>query len=217
VLVTPGDYTTLHPSRWPEVNTTRSNAQALKDLTGNHTITVNNLTYDSAGEYSFNGDTSYVVPTDPFTIWDKPFTISQWVYFNDDSRGILVGDFSTTSAINTAFEKHTSRRLRLYWNGAPDIFTGNNVVATGAWQYVTVVRDKANSEVRFYTNGVLVYTYSGALSDKTATVPHRIGADGRTGTTVVNGKIDVTQIYETALSQEQIIQNFNALRGRYGV
>ena len=48
-------------------------------------------------------------------------------------------------------------------------------------------------------------------------MPHRIGADGRTGTTVVLGNLPATQIYNRALSAEEIRQNFNALKGRYGI
>jgi hypothetical protein len=208
-----------HDTVWPStfINGTRSNTEAILDLTKNNTITVNNLAYNANGTFEFNGNTSYIVPTTPFSIWNKSFTISQWCYFLDDSRGILVGDFSTANAINTAFEKHTSRRLRLYWDASPDIFTGNNVLDINAWQYLTVVRDKSNSQVRFYTNGNLVHTYNGTLSDKIATVPHRIGADGRTGTTVVNGNISSTQIYDSALTPQEIQQNFEATRSRYGI
>jgi hypothetical protein len=201
----------------PYVNGTRTNTQAILDLTSKHTITTNELTYNSDNTFSFNGNTSYVVPNIPFTIWNNSFTINQWCYFLDDSRGILVGDFSTVGAINTAFEKHTDRRMRLYWNAAPDIFTSNNVIDLNTWQYVTCVRDKATSRVLFYVNGDLKYTYNGALSDKVATVPHRMGADGRTGTTVVFGSIPITQIYNRALSESEVKQNFEALRGRYGI
>lgn len=204
-----------HPDSYPGSGTAWSD---LSD-SGNNGTLVDGVVFSSAnrGTFVFNGSSGYLVPENPFAIWNKSFTISQWVYFVDDTRGILVGDFLTNNAINTAFEKHTSRRLRLYWDASPDIFTGNNAIDLNVWQYVTVVRDKNTSQVRFYNNDSLVHTYNGALSDKTATVPHRIGADGRTGTTVVDGEIASTQIYEKSLTQEEIAQNFNALRGRYGI
>jgi hypothetical protein len=33
----------------------------------------------------------------------------------------------------------------------------------------------------------------------------------------LNGKISVAQIYNRALSADEVSQNFNALRGRYGI
>jgi hypothetical protein len=201
----------------PWVSGTRSNTQAVLDLVGGNTVTANSLTYNTNGTFSFDGNTSYLVPATPFNIWNTSFTISQWCFFLDDSRGILVGDFSTANAINTTFEKHTDRRLRLYWDANPDIYTGNNAIALNAWQHLTCIRNKTTSQVLFYVNGVLMFTHNGSLSDKIATVPHRIGADGRTGTTVTNGNIATTQIYNRALTADEVLQNFNATRSRYGV
>jgi hypothetical protein len=196
---------------------TRSNTQAVLDLTGRNTVTATSLTYNADRTFSFDGNTNFITTTTPLPIWNKSFTISQWVYFLDDSRAILVGDFGTVNAININFEKLGSRTLRLYWNATPDISTPANVVALLTWQYVTVVRNKTDSTVKFYVNDSLVHTYNGALVDLTATAPHRIGSDVRTGTTVMFGSIASTQIYNQALTQLEIQQNFNATKGRFGL
>jgi hypothetical protein len=61
IFVTQGDYTGLHPKYWPENNVTRSNTQALVDLTGQNTITASSLTYASNGTFSFTySNPSYI-------------------------------------------------------------------------------------------------------------------------------------------------------------
>ena len=52
VLLTPGTYTGLHPKYWPTFNTTKSNTQAIADLTGNNTVTANSLTYARSEEHT---------------------------------------------------------------------------------------------------------------------------------------------------------------------
>jgi hypothetical protein len=41
--------------------------------------------------------------------------------------------------------------------------------------------------------------------------------DGSPVGNVFDGNIAITRIYEKALSQDEVSQNFNALRGRFGV
>jgi hypothetical protein len=163
--------------------------------------------------YDFNGDTSYIELSSPLTIFNTPFTVSMWCYFDDDSRGILLGDFERSSAVNINFEKHTSRRLRLYWKASPDIFTGNDVVNLNEWQHIVFVRDKSNTEVRIYVQGNLVYTHSGALSDETTSSLHLLGRDNRTGTTAFDGRMQDVRIYNRALSVEEVKILFEITRG----
>lgn len=160
-----------------------------------------------AGSFEFDGNESGVEISNPLSIFNKSFTISMWCYFNDDSRGILLGDFQKPNAINVSFEKHTDRRLRLYWDASPDIFTLNDVVELNKWHHIVLVVDRVSfvtDQTRFYVDTVNVHSHDAELSLKAAVGLHSIGRDNRTGTTVLNGLIDDVKIYSTALTAEDI-------------
>ena len=157
----------------------------------------------------FNGSDSYVGLSEPLSIFSTSFTVGMWAYFNDDSRGILIGDYNISEGINVNFEKSAEKRLRLYWNGSPNIYTPENVFELNEWQYLTFVRNKDTEEVEFYVNGDLVHTYDETLSDKTATIPHRIGRDSRSGSTALNGFLDEINIWNQPLSQIEIQNAMN--------
>jgi len=164
--------------------------------------------------YSFDGVDDYIQIEKPITgIWDFPFTFSVWAKATSGSgRGLILGDFSMANSINVNIEWNTTA-LRLYWNGSPDI-NASLSLAYDTWTFLTIVRDKDSSQVRFYKNGVLGYTYSGALVDKTPTTGlHRIGSDARTGEPVFNGLIQNMRLYNRNLSAEEIKILYDLERG----
>lgn len=75
------------------------------------------------------------------------------------------------------------------------------------WNNITIVR----SSGAFYRNGIFFGTFSSStLSDK----PLRLG--GVNGA-YFNGRIGPVRIYNKALNANQILQNYNATKGRYGI
>ena len=72
----------------------------------------------------------------------------------------------------------------------------------------------------------LVTTYSSAASGNitydTNNTKLAIAADFNTGydsgaVVFVNGKMPIVRIYNTALSATQVLQNYNAIKGRFGL
>ena len=83
-----------------------------------------------------------------------------------------------------------------------------------------VVGTYDNNQIKLYVNGIQVnaLTISGNITS--TSVPMCLGtnpATGGGGIRYLTGKIYTAQIYNRALSQTEITQNFNALRGRYGI
>lgn len=62
----------------PFINGTRSNTQAIIDLTGNNTVTANSLTYASDGTFSFNGSNTSASILNP-TISTAVYSVMQWI------------------------------------------------------------------------------------------------------------------------------------------
>ena len=158
---------------------------------------------------AFNGSNSGVKLNNGYPpVFNGSLTFSCWVYFNDDSRGILFGSFNTDHNVN--FEKHTDFRLRIYWNNNErDLYTATGVVSAGSWYFVTFIRDVSAGSFRICVNGQEVETYSGTGSNITPAGPFYVGRDSRTGTTVLNGKMDDVRIYGRALSDTEVLALYN--------
>ena len=88
------------------------------------------------------------------------------------------------------------------------------------WYNFTFVANSADNSLKIYVNGIIEpsstdTTYNGTLKvNLGATLS--IGADP-TRSRYFGGNVATTQIYNRALTAQEITQNFNALRGRYGI
>lgn len=154
-------------------------------------------------------------------IFNGSVSMESWFFWNDDTRSIIFGNYNQgAGGHDVNFEKLTSGSLRFYWNrGERDVSTAANVVTTsGEWQHIVMVRDVSNNNFRFYVNGSLIQTTSNAGSNITSTgSTFRIGADTRDGTTVTNGGCSTVRLYSIALTDAQVLKNYNATKGRFGL
>jgi hypothetical protein len=107
----------------------------------------------------------------------------------------------------------TSGGIPQFWiNGA--LIVSGNQLSLNTWYYMTWVTDGAFA--RIYTNGVLVN--SGAFTAAIATSTQPMYTFRRSDSaTYMAGRLSSLAVYNRALSATEILQNFNALRGRYGV
>lgn len=88
------------------------------------------------------------------------------------------------------------------------------ILTQGIWYQAIVVRNGI-TDTKLYSNGTLQATYAGNIP--TATQPLIRLARWTDGTNYANVSISVSKIYDVALTADQVLQNFNALRGRYGI
>ena len=95
----------------------------------------------------------------------------------------------------------------------PHINYSNTVVNTGAWFYAAATYN--GSTVNIYINGVLDATYARTGSQTPGNL--RIGSNDNGAGEFYNGDLPIVRMYSTALSQSQIIQNFNAQKSRFGL
>jgi hypothetical protein len=203
----------------PFINGTRSATQGLLDLTGNRTIDLSNVSFDSNAQMTFDGtDDKAVVANFPH-IWNGSVSLETVVSWNDDSRSIIFGNFNT-GANDINFEKLTARSLRFYWNrGERDISTPSNVVTTaGYYHHVVFIRDKVSGLFRFFVDGQSVHTASNVGTDIISTgSTFRIGGDTRDGTTIHNGNIPVLKLYNRALSADEVRNNYRHYKTRFDI
>lgn len=104
-------------------------------------------------------------------------------------------------------------------NGTTGWTATNDFVYTfvnNQWYYFCFTYKTGDSS--FYVNGESIkniLTTTGNIVDNTN--PIGFGARGTNSNLAINANISVSQIYNRALTATEIKQNFNALRGRYGI
>ena len=200
----------------PYTDSSRSNTQALLDITNRNTITVNNLAYASNNTFSFNG-TSSDIRTPLFTNDRTNVTMSGWFFVNlgtvgtflsngDDPGGYCIG-------IGQYFSTADNQIVALFgyirW-----ILTGVNYQYTG-WHMVTMTLDGSGTP-SIYINGVLVGTYAGTIAN-TPSAGTGFAVGSQWGVRYANTQSGNVSFYNRALSATEVQQNFQALRGRYGI
>ncbi|MEO7164746.1 MAG: LamG domain-containing protein, partial [Bdellovibrionia bacterium] len=95
---------------------------------------------------------------------------------------------------------------------------GTTALNDGTWRYVAMTVNKSTNTITFYVNGTAdgSLTHASVAVDHTTTAPVYIGAD-RTAGNFLNGSIPIVQIYNRALSSQEIKQNCIAQQSRFGV
>jgi hypothetical protein len=185
---------------------------------GNDGILINGSTFDSGnlGSIVFDGVNDYV---DTGLQFDKQdFVYSAWVKFSSTGGTFrdIIDSFESTSA--------EWARLCLV-NGSFAFLTDNNSVrvdavgssaSTGVWYYMAGVRNGAS--MILYVNGSVNATatqsQTGIISGLSS---ERIGSQAISTSELFHGNISGVQIYNRALTADEVLQNFNATKGRFGL
>jgi hypothetical protein len=189
-------------------------------LTGGPTYSSSNggsIVFDGTDDYVNVSNSSSLQLTDSMTIscWFMPSNYAS-------ARQGLVGR-NGLNEYTITLEQGGSASFYFASVGQPgDYFNGASFRPFGqennVFQQLTIVRDYNTNIVYFYKNGVQVSTGSQSLSGTakpTATSnPMTIGY-GNGG--YYNGRVASIKLYNRALTASEIQQNFNALRGRFGI
>ena len=182
--------------------------------TGNNGTLTNGPTYSSAngGSIVFDGTNDYVSASNTSLVHrTSNWSYSCWVNFNGTpSLGTIFENGSWTSCLLIRFETNgiTIYSMGSYWGK----FTLTPTLNT--WYKLDFIRN--GNSIDFYLNG----TYSQSLSFTADIQPSSnlfIGMSQHAAGQCFNGRIAQTQIYNRALTASEIQQNFNALRGRFGI
>jgi len=193
----------------PYVNGTRSNTQAIVDLTGNNTITATGLTYASDGTFSFNGSSNYIDVTSNLGVVPA-YTISFWARRDAENRmpiGWRGGPTFYWYGDNSWYYTHGGVAGEYYYAKPTSI-------PAGTWGHYCVVYNGAN--VSIYRQGVFQGSQNtSGTADWTNGM--RIGFWAGGAGYYWQGRIDAASMYNRALTAAEVQQNFNAHRGRYGL
>ena len=184
----------------------------------NNIGTLNNgpaFTGSNGGSIVFDGSNDYVsIPynASSFNLGTGDFTFNIWYNNNgggDFQRLFTIGAFSTAG--NFQFERGGGDRVVVHVNGGFVIFYTANTL--GNWYNFTVTR--TSGVVNVYKNTVNIGSsiQSGNINN---TDSIQIGRDSVYGV-YFNGRIPLIHLYNKSLSIQEISQNYNALKSRFGL
>jgi hypothetical protein len=190
------------------------------DLSGNGrngTLT-NNPTYSSAdgGSIVFDGNNDFVQCSGSLTVTAATFVT--WIRRNgsqDDYDGIIYS--RGTVATGLSFLGVTNK-ISYTWNNTVDTYSWDSGLTIPDLTWCMVAVSVTNTTATAYLCQSSGITSATNIVSHTSTVLDdiRIGQDNL-ASRFFNGRIAVAQIYNIALSAEQVSQNFAADRSRFGV
>lgn len=146
-------------------------------------------------------------------------SVCAWVYNTDLSRDATVVGLWSGQYILYMDTDGTGDGYRvLYATGAGNRGTSHNNVNAiqDQWQYV--VSTFSNTAVSLYVDGALIQTTTFSSTTMTTSTNNiAIGADQPNGARDWPGRISNVSFYDKALTAQEVKQNYNTLKGRFGL
>jgi hypothetical protein len=208
-----------------------------KDISGNNnngTLT-NGPTFSGIGKQAaivFDGGDDYGNLGDVLDLGTNSLTINAWIKLAPSSNNdmyIFSKSRATAQNYRYGFTIYQSKVGTFFQGNTPGSDVGplgNTILSPGVWYMVTTVLDRS-SNITMYVNGVQeTLTGGNTISqwnnlDFQSINPARVGSytasDNTNPVFLFKGSISTVQVYFRTLSATEITQNFNALRGRYGI
>ena len=192
----------------------------LSPYSNNGTL-VNSPTFltDNSGVLDFDGSTQYASfagSVNNFTVgtiecWCKPDAPT-------DNLNQQMVSRTNTSAGTFNLLKNTSNNFQfnIRLSTTTQYTIQSDVSATTNWTYVVGTYDGATQKIYVNASQQSSTTSISGTIDTAGTFDMNIGRN--TGATAYfNGRIPIVRLYNRALTAEEILQNYNALKGRFGL
>jgi hypothetical protein len=167
------------------------------------TGSTSSISFDGSNDYA----TVYSIPT---TFWTGgSWTVETFLFNNNPTSGdyAIVG---TANQLHLLIRSGTAH-LGLYNNDVASVVQ----ISTTKWTHIAFQYDASNYNKLVYINGSLNNSSIGSAINVSG-ASTQIGKVSW-GYNYFNGKIAYMKFYNRALTSQEILQNFNATRFRYGI
>jgi len=194
--------------------TTVATGGGWKDLVGSNSgELVNGVreSTDSGGSLLFDGTDDYAETSSGMFNCNSNFTFNSWVNADVSDTYRTIISKRTAGSIQIRF--NSSNQVQIVDNNVVNVGTFTGFTASAStWYNICVVR--ILNTYTLYVNGTSVSSFTNA---NTYTYDADTVGENASGSERWDGKISVISAYNRALSAEEIKQNFNAARGRFGI
>jgi hypothetical protein len=216
---------TAYYNSYPRSGTTWSDLSG----SGNNGTLTNGVTFNVSGASSsmqFDGADDYVSTSTSSGLTqagNTQFTASFWVIKTASNKDAMIGPWNETGRKGWFLQWFTDSVVYFGVTNGGANYNYVNIGYTNNWYNIVGVFDGSQSTNqnigKIYVNGALQTTNNSVTmltSVPTDIVELTIGKLTNY-TSLTTGNISNVQIYNRALSATEVSQNFNALRGRFGI
>jgi len=174
------------------------------------------------GLISFDGTNDYVVASNSSTLNNNIGTVEFMIYINSFSNADWIVYGIGSGAYAQWYVRYFSSSLDFSVAGigktASYSFTGaalSTYFPTGSWRHVVMSYDCVAGSGSIYVNGSLAATMTITTNTNASWTPASLYVGGYSWDGYSNTRFAFVKIYNTALTASQVLQNFNASRGRF--
>jgi hypothetical protein len=173
---------------------------------------VNGVGFSSAnnGSFFFDGTNDYIVsPSDSsYAFGANDFTVSAWFKSSDKSRYSNIFNLYENNNFGIELYSNLTNGYFRTWVGST-LLVGDIDITNNTWNHVCLRR--LSGTITQFVNGI-----QNLSTTATSSIPLNILKIG----SIVNayyclGNISQVSMYNRALTAQEILQNFNAMKGRY--
>ena len=199
------------------------------DLSGkDNNVTLTGATYNSSnsGAFVFDGSNDYVrkdTLLDTFTATTDPWSVECW--FNTDVSPSIVecmiainyNNGQENTFLLGVIDVDGTCKISVYYRNVNPLGS-YGIVTVGQWHHVAATHTSGSLKV--YLDGTQIASDSNTVNRSLSDCAFLIGAELDSGSSFGNyfdGKISNVKMYNKELTASEVTQNFNSLRGRYGI
>ena len=202
-----------------KVSWTGPDSSTVNDLVG---TTTGSIIADTSGSFGINNSFTFDGADDKietnFTANEfSGLTVSAWVYRVSNQTQYFANQWIEGGGTSSSWGLSTYTNKLLFFiraGSSTKVITGGTNITTGVWRNVTGIWDGSNIYV--YLNGISDATPVSCTSMNTTT-PNMSIASGTNDQYFLNGNIGCVHVYNRALSSTEVLHNYNALKGRFGL
>ena len=197
-------------STWNDLSSSNNDISLVTGFTRN-SYTLNSdpsFSSDNGGSIIFNDDAAYRKST--FSNFSgNAFTVSIWIKTSQTSGRLFSVARSPGSYGKQMILWLTSSKVGIY--GASNSM---NTVNDNTWKFITIVRNSGT--YKYYINNSLDVTKTGQDSKTFNSNDLVIGWDYRNNNSGFEGNLGAVFFYNTDLTTDQVVNNYNTTKSRYG-
>jgi len=190
---------------------------AWNDISGfrNNGVLTNGPTFNSSngGSIVFDGvDDHSTLPNIP--IGTNPFTIDMWFKIdeNQTANAALLSVNAAASSNNIQISFINNNQILFFYNGSTFIGFATSF-SFNVWYNIMISKD-INNDIKTYVNGIQTNSIN-YNANYSFTEQIRIGIN-RSNNSYFKGNLSISRLYVNKfLSLTEVLQNYNATKGRY--
>jgi hypothetical protein len=151
----------------------------------------------------------------------QDFSLESWFYLDLSSYNIALTCMRTGGAGWVWAVRSISSNLVFSWfNGSAWVdlnSLSSQIIPSGKWNLGNMTYETSTNTLKFYLNGVFIGNFTAGTSFSNTAPITLIRWDGSSSGFSNTQQVAKFSVYNRALSADEVLQNYNATKGRFGL